>query len=902
MSVTTYMTYTIYSRDPATVEGWRSFYGYALNASPETAARLLGLTFPPASGPLGAEGMYFVAPYFIGSELRFPLGTGIILTGESSEDAGIAVPGQNDPFGTPYPDGIFYWTGYFVCLGGITDPPGSTTYAQRRWIQGFELPGANSGTTASGQGGTWTHVPWSRDAARCSDGYGIAFRRETGSFGGHTVMEYLGGGASTKSESWERFYIRLRNLPASATPFWRASGSGGTGAEGVSLRVTSSGALQACSIDSAAAVNVVGTSAAIALNEWAKIDVKFKYLVASPTSTIVAVDLYINGTLEVAGNGGVRSDGTSLFHNTSIIANSPSVGANTLELDFDDWHCADWPDMTSPDWLSGNHIQLITPTAFGAGHSGNWTGDWRALLQNPSAVSTFGLTSSTSSARLEAATDPPSGTSIDQLGCIALSVGVHVNSTGGSVGYSIAGGGDVLGSAITSTGFNSVLYRPSGLTEGATLAPLKLLYIHEASSNAETVKMLMAAAQYSGAYGTEDAENPDAPPIRPDLGVHNAPYGQSVWSAEATQHLAPVVVKGGTYTGNGTGQDITFDMPVHFWWSRRVAPSNSARIHWWTSLMGTHGGIVRDPLDPYHMVQASLVDDECKLRIAGAASLSNTSGSTYQYIAVCDPANRFILNGAFRNTSSPSTHALDDSGFTPIAAFLQQDYFTTANNIPWLHYKGPGHATDGGSVLDSAQTTTQVATFSAGSFTSGTRFNVSGNHGAAYSLWRSTDGDGVTGLVQILQYTGDGTASRVISLTPITNRYPMLALVAPMDAAPWFRDPSHTGSTSMNAGSTSTSTTAITAGGVDSITVGITLNATGIVHSVFVISGASSGWNNGTIIPVPPGTTGITPAPTPDLNPGCLDIMVVGDSSGGAGCTDAFSIGASSGGSGCIQG
>jgi hypothetical protein len=89
-----------------------------------------------------------------------------------------------------------------------------------------------------------------------------------------------------------------------------------------------------------------------------------------------------------------------------------------------------------------------------------------------------------------------------------------------------------------------------------------------------------------------------------------------------------------------------------------------------------------------------------------------------------------------------------------------------------------------------------------------------------------------------------------------------------------MRDPSHTGANSCSVRSLTNTTTGITAGGVDSITVDTSLNSNLAVYSVFVICGDTAGWNNGTFYPpsvASPSSVYPPPSGTPP------DIGVIGE-------------------------
>jgi len=130
----------------------------------------------------------------------------------------------------------------------------------------------------------------------------------------------------------------------------------------------------------------------------------------------------------------------------------------------------------------------------------------------------------------------------------------------------------------------------------------------------------------------------------------------------------------------------------------------------------------------------------------------------------------------------------------------------------------------------------------------------------------------------MFSYTGDGAGgTRVIARTPVSNRFPLFALIIPRSGGEvgYFRDPSHVGADSSTYDVSAISTTAIVAGGIDTISVGTTLNALGIIYDVFVIPGDTAGWNNGTFF-VPsigaPGGTAVWPLPAYDPS----DVGIIG--------------------------
>jgi hypothetical protein len=119
-----------------------------------------------------------------------------------------------------------------------------------------------------------------------------------------------------------------------------------------------------------------------------------------------------------------------------------------------------------------------------------------------------------------------------------------------------------------------------------------------------------------------------------------------------------------------------------------------------------------------------------------------------------------------------------------------------------------------------------------------------------YLLFRHDDGSADPDLAAVIRqtsYVGDGTASRTIAVD-LAGRRPAFALIVPHNGASIFRDPSNTGTTSnlMAISSyTNNASTGITAGGIDSISVGSALNANGITYEVLIFPGGTVAGNGG---------------------------------------------------------
>lgn len=387
--------------------------------------------------------------------------------------------------------------------------------------------------------------------------------------------------------------------------------------------------------------------------------------------------------------------------------------------------------------------------------------------------------------------------------------------------------------------------------------------------------------------------------VRQHVGYHNAPYPLTPWARRGTPPFSPVGIQTGTYTGNGASassfQEITFRFPVHFLMIRNATTGTSGA--WWFSSMesmhrngerGTNTSIVDALIDPTFPSSPPAVDAQEQrtvIRIIGQDAETNTNGSTYNYIAFCDPAQRFAAAGVLNatNSSADIVTTLDNEAFTPDALFLQQEDLAGGATMG-LHYRGVGHATGNCSPLSATEIA--GASYARGTITSKSALHVSALEQIAYIAFRKADGNNDPGQQRVLattSYTGDGTASRTISLL-MGGRRPVWALVVPHNAASLMRDASHTGTNSLQIPSTNNAATGITGGGIDSLSVGSALNANGIIYDVFVFpgdttaGGSANGFSiNGEFIPVAPdspvggdlasgGLWDATP-PDPELNP-----------------------------------
>lgn len=399
----------------------------------------------------------------------------------------------------------------------------------------------------------------------------------------------------------------------------------------------------------------------------------------------------------------------------------------------------------------------------------------------------------------------------------------------------------------------------------------------------------LAPALYAAPTDPGDAGNVTGPPEH--KGIHNAPYPHSPWARRGSPPFSPVGIQTGTYVGNGATpgafQDLTFRFPPHF----LIIRAGSAIVMWWSSLMGGHRDgarsflpmhpcdALRDPTFPVGAPVEDAQEQRWVVRIVGDDGGSNTNGTTYQYTAFCDPAMRFCNAGvlSIHSGATDIVNALDNEGFTPDAFFLHQE--EAAAGTVGIYYRGIGHTADMISRLDQAEVAGALHAKGTITARAAVLFNTSFKQ-IGYLAFRKDDGSADAGIprtIAITSYVGDGAGSRTIGML-MGGRRPVWALVVPHNGNAVLRDASHTAGNSYQFPNTNNFANGITGGGIDSISVGNTLNTNAVLYDVFVFPGdtvaGNNGWSqNGEFIPVAPdspaGGLGLWDAtpPDPELSP-----------------------------------
>lgn len=895
MATTKYLKFYIVLTDPALVKEYQERTWHTGTIGGRLPPGLVNRAIYNAGPPEGGAAIEFGAPFRGYEELAAGAAPYIWTpwSGEGEEDGPFPINVATFERKTGGFWGIggtttrYYWMGEFV-LAPDADAAGDdgeeipeaerALIPSRRFVEGFEHPATYGSSSAT--------LQTSMDAARHADGYGLAQRGASNL----TISKAtsLHDGPTFQNTGWERLYVRLRGLPDVTTQFWSSVGYP-TSALGNALAVTPDGSLVVLNVTSSTASTVRGVVGA--LEEWTGLAthhawVRLDILINHNDGTF---RVYWNGALALSTGINVVASGSGGFQSTRV--GNAKTEANTLKIDIDDWMQADIPvndaaeeTLNGRDWLNGSKIALVRPTAYTAAHSG-WTGDLRVLLQRVAGSSGFTipqLSSSTALALIAVDTDAELSVDADPqaLGVVAMLVSLVSlrGSTSGKLGYSVGGAAAVLTSITQSItrSFNSVMYSGPGTGKTiAALTPIELQHQKGNDTSASWVYGLFGQAEIIGTFGPEDVreavlEGGAAPAFEGLRGTHNHPYPRSPWARHSDlEQLGPYMVHAGTYTGNGTGQDLTFPAPVGLIFIRPVA--GGAGLWWHTSLLGGHAsfqaGAASDFIggdeDP-DFVAATGEDaqqTQYRVRLAGNHAQFNASATTYQYVAVMDPAARFMLNQHMSTMlgETDDVHTFWDETFEPEWAFAFLEEINTGTTTVRLYSKGLSQKDSAAiSNYSSAAPPVNPLTFGTGQATTHSTFHGMMSVGA--SFWRRSDGNNDPGEVDVLSvgtYTGDGAASRTIGCGTGTTKRPLFALVDGESGEGAFRDPSHTSSNSLVGGANSA--TGITAGGVDSFTVGSSLNASGVVYNWWILWGSATagnnGWSpNGDFVPVEAGT------------------------------------------------
>lgn len=889
MAYNAYVNYQAFFSTPEKVAVAVSIMGgqTGIAIKPSDAAAMLGLDYPPPSGPRPLDGLIICPPYVLGMNIPHPGPSGVILDGASDN---FFVPRQTPGSGMPPGDDmILSWSLSIICLGpeySTGDPGLIAPIPQRRWTMGFETP-----LLFEFRGAASAFI--GRDASRVIDGIGGRIRNDTGGYSANLSNTTATGLPSR--QSWERFYLRIRRFGTADFILWRSGGSVGTSSGGM-LRLFPDGTIQLLNVSTFGVETLLTTTGALAIDTWYKIDILVQYATAVLNG---GLRVYINNNFAagaVVGTGGVGL-GQNQNHSSSTFISITTP--HTWEFDVDDWHNAEIPNiggietLNSIDWLTGTHCKLVNVIS---GTAVNWTGIPLSLNQARSELASgLSLTATIALSTINMNTNAIDYLNLEEqdlsgfvfgAACAAIITYAQQSAGGvgtGRLGYSLGGGGIVWQLVNPGGGISPLLhtYLPnSGSLVPYLIEPMTVNYEKKNSADSSTVNVLTAIVQYVGQWGLEDIP---ADVLSPGefLGpiIHNCIYPNTTWSRLGAPPDAPICVATGTYVGNGTNQIISSlthlisPQPFHFLIIRNTVSGAPVVLNSTmfgpeiTSGSSTLAGDI--PLIGYDVLNATSY-----FVVNGNGPRVNQLGTTYQFFTIHDPSMRFIINGEYAHGQVAGLHgnAILDNLFTPEFAFL---FSGPSSGSLWT--KGPSNPTlevqnMGGSAVNN------VLQFGTGQFVTDNGI-LSSTNAVSYSFFRTSDGSNLT-MIQITTYVGNGINPRVIPLTPTTNRFPLVAFVQKRgtpNQSTFYRDAFHAGVNSCAFNSGGNVANGIVGAGIDSISVGSSLNAVGGVYDVFVIVGTASGWLNGVYC----GPNGVAPGDFWDPDPVELPPQVLSVGEGG---------------------
>jgi hypothetical protein len=824
-------------------------------------------------------------------------------------DAATFVLKQGGWFGIPvlFPDSIrYYWRGSFVYDPPLDDQDPDvgglrSQIMRRRWVD----PGP--GNMFGNREDTGTSE-MSRAAGRWPDTFGFAVSGQN-----FTRQQRLGEyqtttpATSDARRSWERLYIRLRQAGA-GDEFWRSSGGAST--HGARLDISPTG--QIVAYNHGAATTIMGTSEALEVGKWYKLDILLSYADGgagygsedfNPGGAYPGARfrLFLNNVEVMNVVPPAVGLGSVGFHVLSQIGTS--VANSTMMLDIGFWMNARHPDaLNGIDFLNGSKPVLLRGDSFSGDHDGAaWPGSVQVLAQVPhklnslAPVSAEHLVSTTNAGRMAIVTD---AARIFQapgaIGVVAFTVCHYGHGNlNGQLGYRLAAGADVL-KVMGADGSDGVIAESIGTQtfpsrsrmmwnpshgelppDPATILPVELLRIKGADANTSRTYQLQAVAELIGTFGNEDYPGTFSEELKQPIvlrGVHNAPFPRTAWAQGTAPPISNVTIKTGTYVGTGTDQTLTFKSPFNFIWIRSTA-GNPRGARWWASMQGPTSAGAKNPygwmiprieMDPNFVtpVAEDAASFQSILRLAGTDAEVNANGVTYCYTSVMDPGMRFMLASAMWHIAAaqPKVANLIVPSFAPLFAFLLDQRFGVYNNDAFF-VKGPGNA--GTEIVSAGGALTAAGlAFGIGDVTHHTGLGAENFKHIAALYFRRDDGSGHAGVVRVFgmgSYVGNGVATRDITVIPISERRPVFIVVVPSNTQPgYYRDcqmPTTESRDLVDDGAVSN--TAITAGMLNGFVVGSTLNTNAVTYHYFVIWGGDVAGNGGMsqcgeFDPVPP--------------------------------------------------
>lgn len=531
-----------------------------------------------------------------------------------------------------------------------------------------------------------------------------------------------------------------------------------------------------------------------------------------------------------------------------------------------------WRKLSDPiDFASGSHLVRAPASGFGPNHASWSAADMRLMWQRPMITTMESALSNTANAPFEIELDLAD--SVDMVpntqGWVSFRAHCASFRSGapqGTLGARIAA---IVETMVTiPENLGSFLWNSRQFTiASSNVAPLTgtqvwLRYNKSNDALSSRIGSLFGTFECIGVFGTCDEpvqyDGTTQPQVfLPTNLVQTAEYPLSPYARNELP-FAPIIVESGTYVGNNLGQDLSFALPPTFLYIRPVT-GDSGGQRWWTGMLNAHyqtgvgdgaiGGFCGGKQNLNFVPGSPDTADqqqEYLIRICGPSTQINATGVTYQYVAFMDPAARFSRVqqvSLSTNSGLPRVEALDDPEFTPQHALILSELngTTTTNGF---YAKSAGSSADGISPTVASELANAL-TFGAGALTWRVGLVTDGFANYTALCFRRSDGNNSPNEPKAMffgTYTGDGAASRTINLSPATGLRPLYLEV--QGNTFYRRDPSDlTNSSRTNTGGALT--TAITAGGIDSFTIGLTLNTNAVVYHYWGLWGGSTAGNGG---------------------------------------------------------
>lgn len=808
----------------------------------------------------------------------------------------------------------------------IPSEPTPVAMGTRRWVDGFE----NGAATGSPTGNAYEL--FCPQASRHVGGQGFAARNGQTITVRHTLTE-SGGAADNKG--WDRFYVRLRRAPTATQDIWRMVGAISSAA-GARILINPSGQLEIQNVDAAITRTSLGTAKTLVVGEWNKLDVLWQ------TGASGFLKIFANGVQTFSITAGSLPAGTGLTQVQNVTGTELADGHTSGHRgawDFDDWIGSPLPlggsnpDLfPSRDWNSGSKVIGIKGKAAAASNTGNWAGpggananDWRFTTQRPVAANTLTqvLTTASASQRLAVVSDADRRIDYDPLnrGANGISAGAYSSRASGAVdatvGVKLPGAAEVTktldleGTAFTA-GTGKLVIGGGSVEPVSPMADTELSYTCSSAAVAHSLANLWAQVECIGVFHPEDYVPQAGDPANFVTGLTHwlnsaavQRYEDSPWGVYGQPPPSIVVIHTRTYVGNGTSQQLAFRCPPTWIFIRNTTTHD--HLWWYCASPAAHqnadisiraSNISRVFIDPNFTEAAEDQQTEQTIvELCGNNAQVNANGTTYNLLAWCDPGMRFSETGGLVETTASNEDRdtpLNSTDFVP--EYLQMFRSTTGNaTTEGLYTKGLGNAANELMVLNAA-TLASALSFQTGAIRTpaSSGFYANSIVQATFLVMRRIDDvddqdPNIAKVMQLSSWTGDGTASRTVTLGPATGRRPMWAIVTGNNGAGRIRDASHTSTNSLNIAASSQVTDGITGGGIDSISVGSALNASSVRYEALVFPGCdavavNNGWGgNCESIPVepkppkrppivppietPPGGPGPTPPGTTPLTP-----------------------------------